>query len=784
MKPNMQILIIDDSKLYGVYLRKALEVTGIQAEITESYDIASGIEQLSKHFFDCIVLDYLLPDGNGFVVLQEIKNLKITVPVVVLTGQGDEQIAVDMMKAGASDYISKSTLSPVRLGQSIKNVIYSNRMEETIKRSAETLKKYQILSDYARDIILFMRPDGQIFEANQSAVAAYGYSYEELTSMNIRVIRQQHMNTQIAEQLDLASNKGILFETIHYRKDGSSFPAEVNSQGALVGDEYVLLSVIRDISKHKQAEEKYRSIFEASQDAIFITSKEGVFLNINRAGLDLFGYSWSELITMNAKKLYAHPPDRLGLITELEKKGFVQDYAITFKKKDGTFLYTLMTSNLRINESGEITFQGIIRDITESKLAEEALREAHAQINHLLGSISSILIGVSPNDRINQWNLAAEKTFGISSAEVLGKDLFGCGIKWEWDEVLNQLTICQESQKAVQLENLHYNRTDGSDGLLSLHINPIEDSSGKYWGYVFLGLDITEQKKFEAQLMLSQKMESIGQLAAGIAHEINTPMQYIGDNTIFLNDAFQNILEILKNFETIAQDENSNEFMLRLNELKDKAKEIDLDYLEGEIPKAIEQSLEGINRVRILISAMKEFSHPGKQGKSFANINKAIEGTAIISKNEWKYVADLETQFDPNLPLVYCVIDQINQVVLNMIINSSHAIKELVDNGTTSRGMIKIQTEYKEPNIYITFSDTGKGIPRSIIPRIFDHFFTTKEVGKGTGQGLAIAHDIIVNKHHGSIEVNSEEGKGTTFIVTLPVNADESSEVNGSETLV
>lgn len=289
MKANEQILIIDDSKLYGRYLRKALEVTGIQAEITESYDIASGIEQLKNRSFDCIVLDYLLPDGNGLLVLQEKKNLYITTPVVVLTGQGDEQVAVDMMKAGASDYLAKATLSPVRLGQSIKNVIYSNRMEQQIKQSAETLKKYQILSDYALDIILFMRPDGQIFEANQSAVSAYGYSYDELTSMNVRVIRQQSIEDQVAKQLDLVNKKGIVFETVHCRKDGSSFPVEVNSQSALIGKEHILLSVIRDISKHKQAEEKYRSIFEASQDVIFITSKEGSFLTVNRAGLDLFG---------------------------------------------------------------------------------------------------------------------------------------------------------------------------------------------------------------------------------------------------------------------------------------------------------------------------------------------------------------------------------------------------------------------------------------------------------------------------------------------------------------
>lgn len=662
MNTPAQILIIDDSKLFWLYLRKSLEISGIQAEITKSPDIASGIEQLKQRSFDCIILDYILPDGNGLLILQERKVLNITTPVVVLTGQGDEQVAVNLMKAGAADYISKSSLSPERLGQSIKNVMYSYRMEK------------------------------------------------------------QHIESE---------------------------------------------------KRLRYSEEQYRSIFEASQDVIYITTKEGSFLNINRAGFDLFGYSWDELQNLHVEAIYAHPPDRQRLIGDLERNSFVKDYSIILKKKDGSSIYALITANIRKNVNGQIVLQGIIRDITKSKLADEDLREAHAQINHLLGSISSILIGTSFNDRINQWNLAAENCFGISSGEAVGKHLSECGIKWDWSEVQKQLAICKSSNMTIQLENLHYTAIDGRDGLLRLHINPIVDAYGKYWGYVFLGRDITEQKKIESQLMLSQKMESIGQLAAGIAHEINTPMQYIGDNTRFLYDSFRGILAAVKKYESIMIDEKSHVFTPSFNELKDIAQELDIEYLKEEIPKSIEQSLEGIKRVSKLILVMKEFSHPGKQGKTFSDLNKAIEGTVIISKNEWKYVADLETQLDLNLPLVYCEIDQINQVVLNMIVNSSQAIKDLVDNGTISKGKIKIQTEYKEPIVRITISDTGKGIPRSIIHKVFDHFFTTKEVGKGTGQGLTIAHDIIVNKHHGSIEVNSVEGKGATFVVTLPVNTDE-----------
>jgi two-component system NtrC family sensor kinase len=207
-----------------------------------------------------------------------------------------------------------------------------------------------------------------------------------------------------------------------------------------------------------------------------------------------------------------------------------------------------------------------------------------------------------------------------------------------------------------------------------------------------------------------------------------------------------------------------------VNQISNKEEELDVTYLLEEIPRAFEETLEGIGKVNKLVLAMKDFVHPGEKEMKFANINKAIEGTVTISRNEWKYVAELETDLEPGLPLVCCVIDEINQVLLNMILNAAQAIKEAPKSRTLTKGKITVTTKNDGDYVTILLSDNGIGIPKEMVNKIFEPFFTTKEVGKGTGQGLAIAYNIIATKHEGSIEVDSEVGKGTVFTIRLPIN--------------
>jgi PAS domain S-box-containing protein len=295
--------------------------------------------------------------------------------------------------------------------------------------------------------------------------------------------------------------------------------------------------------------------------------------------------------------------------------------------------------------------------------------------------------------------------------------------------------------------------------------------------------DLTERKRaerernqMEIQLRHAQKLESIGQLAAGIAHEINTPTQFIGDNLRFMQDAFNDLLGLLRPFHLLLEKARGQSFAQGLaEEIEKTMAAIDLAELEKEIPKSIAQSLSGVQRVAKIVQAMKDFSHPGTDSKVPVDINRAIESTLTVCRNEWKYVARVQTDFDPSLPLVSCLPGEFNQAILNIVVNAAHAITDKV--GGDGMGVIGVSTRPHGDGVEIRISDTGTGIPEAARGRIFDPFFTTKEVGKGTGQGLAIARSVVVDKHQGEIFFETETGRGTTFVIRLP----QSENKNGHE---
>jgi signal transduction histidine kinase len=282
--------------------------------------------------------------------------------------------------------------------------------------------------------------------------------------------------------------------------------------------------------------------------------------------------------------------------------------------------------------------------------------------------------------------------------------------------------------------------------------------------------DLTEQKREEAQRHQGQKMESIGQLAAGVAHEINTPIQFIGDNLRFLGDSFGDLTNVLDTHNKLLEAARADGVLKEAIAVTDAAsKRADVAYLTEEIPKAIAQSLEGVTRVAEIVRAMKEFSHPDQGEKKPTDLNKAITTTLIVARNEYKYVADLVTEFDPELPAVPCIVGEFNQVVLNLIVNAAHAIGDVIAT-TGGKGVLTISTKVDGDYVEVRIRDSGTGIPESARAKIFDPFFTTKAVGKGTGQGLYIAHTVVAKKHGGTLTFETEIGKGTTFIIRLPMS--------------
>jgi len=368
----------------------------------------------------------------------------------------------------------------------------------------------------------------------------------------------------------------------------------------------------------------------------------------------------------------------------------------------------------------------------------------------------------------------AEKVFDMASAEVLGLPLDQCGVKCDWIKISDGITQSLIKKRPIRVDDIEFRRPDGEDGYLAVTVQPLNDDNESIWRVAIMGADITDRKKLEAQLQQSQKMEAIGQLAAGIAHEINTPTQFVGDNTRFFQDSFDDLIQIVKIYKKLIETSKSGSLTAELIQTaEEQIEEFDLDYLEEEIPVAIQHSLKGVGRIAKIVQAMKIFAHPGGTEKEPTDINKEIEKTITITRNEWKYVAELITDFDTSLSFVPCFQAELNQVILNLIVNAAHAIADANKDNPTQMGTIRISTRHAGIWAKICVSDTGTGIPEKIRPKIFDLFYTTKEPGKGTGQGLAISHSVIVEKHKGKITLESQEGKGTTFIISLPLVADQ-----------
>jgi PAS domain S-box-containing protein len=510
------------------------------------------------------------------------------------------------------------------------------------------------------------------------------------------------------------------------------------------------------------------------QHAIVATTDvNGTITYINDKFCAISKYSREELLGQNHRIVNSgyHSGEFFRNMYETIATGQVWHNEICNLAKDGTHYWVDTTIVPFLGSDGKPRQYVAIRsDITERKTAEEALHAAYEETELFVQSIPSILIGLDHEGRIIRWNFAAGATFGLLHGQAMGRSMESCGIHWLHPDIKTEIARWIATEVSCRCDDVSYEK-DGIVRFLGLNVRRIP---GKSYcpGFIVTGADITERKGLEDQLRQAQKLEAIGQMAAGIAHEINTPTQYTGDNLRFLKDSWDSIAEFLNFCGTLSEQALTatvtSETLDRFETLHNKC---DFPYLLKEIPHAIDQSLEGLQRVAKIVRGMKEFSHPGSKDKRPVNLNRAIETTITVSRNEWKYCADLVTAFDEDLPLVSCLVGEFNQVILNLIVNAGHAIAAAeAENG--HKGTITISTLRQGEWAEVGIADTGLGIPKDIQARVFEPFFTTKEVGKGTGQGLALAHSVIVTQHQGQIWFDSEVGRGTTFHIRLPLDSE------------
>ncbi len=543
-----------------------------------------------------------------------------------------------------------------------------------------------------------------------------------------------------------------------------------------------------DITERKRAEEKLlwqSSALKTAANAIVIVSRDGSIVFANRAFSSLTGYSLEEVLGKNPRilKSGAHNADFYNNLWDTILSGFVWRGEIKNRRKDGTLYDEEMTITPVRDKTGGIThFIAIKQDITERRRAEDLLHEMARQetgrqksrIAMELGAIAifgAAYIGFmaytnwlqKPADLFAaRYQGRLDDVFDILCVVLAGFSIFAYR---RWKEVKDR--VKQQFQIEKALRTLH----------AELETRVQQRTSELSTANKSLQNEIAERKQAEnlwheaeLQLRQAQKLEAVGQLAAGIAHEINTPTQYVGDNTRFLQESFKSIATVLRNHMDVLVAAKENKLT---PEMLKGADEIlaasDMEYLFAQIPSAISESLEGVERVTKIVRAMKEFSHPGGRQKAAEDLNKAIESTVTVARNEWKYFSEMKLDFTHKLPYVPCFIGEFNQCILNLVINAAHAVRDVVLQNPNKKGLITVSTRLDGGFAEVRVSDTGTGIPEIYRSRIFEPFFTTKPLGQGTGQGLAMVYSTIVQKHGGTVSFETETGKGTTFIIRLPV---------------
>ncbi|MEM7765499.1 MAG: ATP-binding protein [Pseudomonadota bacterium] len=532
------------------------------------------------------------------------------------------------------------------------------------------------------------------------------------------------------------------------------------------------------------AERRYQALFNHMPVAAFTVNTAGGIVNANHAFLALI--SASSVAEIDDQRMN-------GLLTGLAAMQSSDATGMPVYRGqhildscDGEQKHVLVTARRSETGDAEPIVDVFVVDVTEREQQARRVVKAENRLRNLYDNVPIMMFEVNDDLMIDHPNRAMLDSLehlrleaGATSLRALVTNADEIG---ELDDAAANL---RQGKAVVDLPLSIGNVGSAMECLLTLI--PAKDLQGQINRFHGMLVDLTvqnsarrERDALQEQLQLTQKLESIGQLAAGIAHEINTPAQYVSDNLSFLMESFDDVWQVIAKLESsLAVMSEHATLHAKASEIRAAMEEADMEYLGEEIPTALAQGHDGIAKIREIVLALKDFSHPGGGAMEPADINRVVESTLTVARNEWKYVADVGLELDEHLPAVTCFPSALSQVILNIVVNAAHAIAD-ARASNTEQGSIAIKTyRVDTERVSIAIRDNGPGMPEEVRKRIFDPFFTTKEVGRGTGQGLAISRKVVVEQHGGKLLVDTELGVGTEFRIELWISGQASSNAGG-----
>ena len=799
-----------------------------ERQITYQLDFASqgqeGLEMVRaasarNQPYAMAFIDVQMPPGwDGIETMSRIWEIAPDLQVVICTAFSTYGLSDIIKKVGHPDrfIVLKKPFDTIEVLQAAN--VFSEKWEllrqvdERARRLEESESRYRFLTEATPNLLWTATPDGNVDYFNERWCDYTGMTVDQSKGTGWQSAIHSEDLPQALERWLEAARSGGNFEIEYRLKRGSdgayrwhlgrAMPMR-NQQGEIIQ----WVGMCTDIEDKKRAENALRQANESLEkrvaertaevvqsaeklhlqtsalvavaNGIVITDPAGKILWVNPAFTELTGYAAEEVAgkTLSFLKSGVHGPEFYKHMWTTICAGKAWHGEIVNRRKDGATYHEEMTITPVLDERGTVkNFVAVKRDISRRKRDEEQLRRREEAFRALADNVPDAVARVDRNSRFAYGNRALCYDLRLEPADFLGKtgEELNLPSHDRWTKEIQQVF---ETGLARGFEFT----VPGPEGICyrESRLVPERSSGGEVEFVLTLTRDVTKQKKAEVerqlmdlQLRQSQKLEAVGQLAAGIAHEINTPTQYVGDNTRFLKEAFENVTTAMRGYtELIAAAKQGSVAPELIQRAEETLSSSDLEYHCEQIPAAINETLEGIERISTIVRAMKEFSHPGGREKIAGDINKAIESTVTVTRNEWKYVADVALELDPELPLVPCFISEFNQAILNLVINASHAIGDVARARSGTKGKITIRTRRDGDFVEVRVSDTGTGIPEAYRQRIFEPFFTTKDVGKGTGQGLTVVYSSIVKKHEGTVTFETEIGKGTTFVIRLPLNS-------------